>query len=160
MERRNITRISIVRAMVLTFEGIVEGGEKKGYGLLGCQRSSLGEEINTKGYQDWIWIKGNLLCMYTRVFKELSPLLGFYCFESITSDLRTGGRDLKKTNLTAMARPAWAAMIPMRRRRLVRASARPSTGYKFRTRNKTDHANPTDTETHCMTLIIADNENI
>src|SRR5271156_2574601 len=51
-------------------------------------------------------------------------------------------------------------MIPMRRSRLVCASARLNTGYKFRTRKRQDHANPTDTETHCITEIIVDNEKI
>ena len=51
-------------------------------------------------------------------------------------------------------------MIPMRRSRLVCASARLNTGYKFRTRKRQDHANPTETETHCITEIIVDNEKI
>src|SRR5277367_1107328 len=51
-------------------------------------------------------------------------------------------------------------MIPMRRSRLVCASARLNTGYKLRTRKRQDHANPTDTETHCITAIIVDNEKI
>lgn len=51
-------------------------------------------------------------------------------------------------------------MIPTSKSLLVCASARLNTGYKFLTRNRADHANPTETETHCITLIMADKEKI
>jgi hypothetical protein len=70
------------------------------------------------------------------------------------------GPYLKNTNLTAIARPACAATIPIKSNRLVCASALLSTGYRFLTRNRTDQANPTETETHCMTLIIVEREKI
>jgi hypothetical protein len=72
---------------------------------------------------------------------------------------REGGH-LKKTNLTAIARPACAATMAINKSLLVLASARLRTGYKFRTKNNADHANPTDTESHWMRLITPEMENI
>ena len=94
------------------------------------------------------------LLQYSSTFQALVVLLQFLGDQGFVAS------KLKKTNLTAMARPACAAMIPMSRNRLVCASARLNTGYKFRTRNRTDQANPTDTEIHCIALIIGENGKI